>query len=135
MSKKTNLAAEANNIANQDFDSQRDMNMYNNCNEMICLLDDQQYLTLLEPEHGTVLLDQPFQDIMPNNNIIMTDLEKYNVDTNFPITCDYRSSKNSEMYAIQKQNTTANDEYKLMKITYQRVMTKNDSFLEHPYLS
>lgn len=67
-----------------------------------------------------MLCDTSFADLMPNSAVVWSELERYNVDTTFPVITDYRKSKNSQMYSIQKQNTSSYDEYKMLKQSRRR---------------
>ncbi|CAL6102150.1 WD40_repeat protein [Hexamita inflata] len=127
------LQAEATTLENAKMDSLNDLNMKIRSEQLVILLDAENYITVIEANHGQVLLDQPFADIVPNLGIIQQDLEKYNIDTAFPIVCDFRSSKNASMYAVQKQNTSTSDEYKMLKQNYQR--KQGEIVIQHPFMS
>ncbi|KAH0571198.1 WD40 repeat protein [Spironucleus salmonicida] len=104
---------------------------------LVLAIDSDSQISVIDAAVGNSVAEISFTDIAPNLAIIQQDLEKYNIDTTLPIVCDFRQSKNSSMYAVQKQNTSASDEYKLLKLNYKRQQqqAQSDAFLDHPNLT
>lgn len=98
-------------------------------------MDEDNYLTTIEATHGLMVNDQPFSDIMPSTQMVQSELEQHKIDTTFPIFYDYRHSRNQHLYAVQKQSTSAADEYKLLKLNYQKQLNKAAFSVDHPFLS